>query len=121
MTVADRDNVINAIVAQVQDRLDAIRLTGAVPGTNANYDFEILNSRDNPDVFGTDPLMSRVIIGGTVTELGITTIGIAQYVDVGNFSTNDDSVVLLDFLSGPNSDPNSLNSMVSLVVRPLLT
>jgi hypothetical protein len=111
LTAADEDAVIDAIVNQVQSRFDANRIGGAVPGTNPNYDFEILNSRDDADTFGQDPFVSRIFIGGTVTELGITTIGIAQYVDVGNFSIDDTAITLLDFLSAPAGDPNSLNSI----------
>ena len=78
-------------------------------GNNPTFDIEILNSRDDPDVFG-DPDVSRVIIGGTQAQLGITTIGIAQSVDPGNFDLSEDSVVLLDRLSAPAGPSISLNS-----------
>jgi hypothetical protein len=53
--------------------------------------------------------VSRVVVGGSVAQLGLAVIGIAESIDVGNFETAEDAVVLLDFLSGPANDPNSLN------------
>ena len=56
--------------------------------------------------------VSRVIVGGTITESGIPTIGIAQSIDPGNFGTEETALVLLDVLSDPSvefGDP-SLNT-----------
>jgi hypothetical protein len=50
-----------------------------------------------------------VIVGGTIEELGIGTIGIAQTIDVGNFDQTESAVTLLDLLSAPGDNPNSLN------------
>ena len=55
-----------------------------------------------------------MIFGGTVDELGLRTIGIAQSVDVGNFGTEETAIVLLDLLSEESGDPNSLNSFLLL-------
>ena len=65
---------------------------------------EILNSRDHADPWG-DPYVSRVIVGGTIPELGIPTIGIAQSIDVGDFESDETAVVLLDILSANPGDP----------------
>ena len=60
-------------------------------GIDGHYDIEIVTSRDSTDAFGfpLDPFgsanVSRVIVGGTIGELGIGTIGIAETIDVGNF------------------------------------
>ncbi|WP_346883635.1 T9SS type A sorting domain-containing protein [uncultured Algibacter sp.] len=54
---------------------------------------------------------SRVIVGGTIEEAGIETIGIASTIDPGNYSLNDNAVVLLDFLSAEATNPNSINSV----------
>ena len=113
LTPADESDVIDAIIAAVEESLSAdMRVLGAngdfdVSGTPPDFDVVILNSRDHADPFGA-PNVSRVIIGGTISELGISTIGIAQSIDVGNFSPAETAVVLLDLLSGP-PDPNSLN------------
>ena len=71
---------------------------------------DIRNSKDHPDPVG-NPFMSRVVVGGTIAELGIPTIGIAECIDPGNFSTDDTAVVLLDLLSAPASNPNSVLSL----------
>lgn len=111
------DEVIDAILEQIKDNFDQIRTDGnngdfdttTNPG---DYDFQIMNSRDDADVWGMENV-SRIIIGGTIAELGIGTIGIAESIDVGNFDTSEDSVVLLDLLSSTDpSDPNSLNNIL---------
>ncbi|MFO1065190.1 MAG: Ig-like domain-containing protein [Pirellulales bacterium] len=103
LSAADENALIDKIIASVKkaftapDALPAMGNNGYYTGTGVagDFDIEFLNSRDNPDSFG-DPNVSRVIVGGTVTELGISTIGIAQSIDVGNFDTQETAVVLLD-------------------------
>ena len=56
------------------------------------------------------PNVSRIVVGGTIPELGISTIGIAESIDVGNFETEETGVVLLDLLSASAPNPNSLNT-----------
>ena len=55
----------------------------------------VLNSRDHADPFG-QPDVSRLIVGGTIAESGIDTIGIAQSIDPGNFETEETALILLD-------------------------
>lgn len=118
LTAADEDAVIDAIVAEVTESLStdigALGNNGsfASDGIGGQFDIEILNSRDHADPFG-DPNVSRVVIGGTIDEVGIGTIGSASTVDVGNFSREDDSIVLLDLLSSPAGEAigNSLNDI----------
>lgn len=107
LTPADEDDVIDAIIASVHESLvkDVDKL-----GREANFDIQLLNSRDHVDPFG-DPNVSRVIVGGSIDEFGISTIGIAESIDVGNFETEETGVVLLDLLSAPAINPNSLNSI----------
>ncbi len=58
---------------------------------------------------------SNVVIGGTINEFLLETIGIANAIDPGNFSQDDTAVVLLDLLSSNEVDPffgdnsNSIN------------
>ncbi len=83
-------------------------------GLNPNVQVRILNSRDHADPYG-QPNVSRVIVGGTIAESGISTIGIAQYIDPGNYGHEDNALVLLDVLSDPAGefgDP-SLNSYLT--------
>lgn len=96
----DEDAVIDAIVASVVENLEE---DIADLGENPAYDIEILNSRDHAEPTG--PLVSNIIVGGTIPELGIGTVGIAQSIDVGNFETEETAVVLLDLLSGTGPFP----------------
>ena len=107
LSAEDEDAVIDAILATVEENLsqDLREL-----GNNGDFDqgqglgdFEItiLNSRDHPDRFGS-PNVSRVIVGGTIAELGIGTIGIAESIDVGNFRSDETAFLLLDILGAPN-------------------
>jgi hypothetical protein len=106
LTTADENEVIDSILAQVQESVvDDIKMRGREP----KFDIQILNSRDHADPFGM-PNVSRIIVGGTIPELGIGTLAIAESIDVGNFETKETAVVLLDLLSAPAPDPNSLNS-----------
>ncbi len=103
LTVAQQDLVINRVIEILTDRFIGLRspaATGnngyfAYSGAAGDYDIEILNSRDHADPWGL-PNVSRIIIGGTTTQLGINTIGIAESIDVGNFNREESAVVLLD-------------------------
>jgi len=117
LTPADQNNVIDAIVSEVEVTLSThIRSTGnngnfQLTGQPGEFDIEIRNSRDHADPFGL-PNVSRVVIGGTIAQFGISTLGIASSIDVGNFELADTAVVLLDVLSGqlfPGSGDNINN------------
>ncbi|GAA3384523.1 hypothetical protein [Cryptosporangium minutisporangium] len=81
---------------------------------NLEHDFgdrvaiRVLNSRDNRDSWG-QPNVSRVVIGGTADESGLSTVGISQSVDPGNFDTEESALVLLDDLSNPGGARNTAN------------
>jgi hypothetical protein len=103
------DAVIDAIVAEVtenvrQDMIDS--------GLNSRFRLRITNSRDNADPWG-QPNVSRVVVGGTIDESGIPTIGISQSIDPGNFETQETALVLLDVLSDPAGDDASLNTYLT--------
>ena len=102
----DEDAVIDATLAALEENLIA---DPDFAGPNPGFAIELLNSRDDPDPFG-DPDVSRLIVGGSIGELGIPTIGIAQSIDPGDFEAAETAVVLLDLLSGAPPDPNSLNT-----------
>ncbi|MEZ6045370.1 MAG: hypothetical protein R3C11_07255 [Planctomycetaceae bacterium] len=114
LTATDEDAVIDAIIAEVTRSISTeIRASGNngdfdTTGVNGDFDIVILNSRDDADPFGQDNV-SRVIIGGTVAEFGIPTIGLAESIDPAQ--PEETAVVLLDFLSEVASDPNSLNGI----------
>ncbi|WP_372367041.1 hypothetical protein [Candidatus Uabimicrobium sp. HlEnr_7] len=104
LTAFEERQVADVVIANIEQDLNKLK------AINPNADFEIRNSFDHPDEFGL-PHVSRVIIGGTIQQIGFPTIGIASSVDPGNFETQDTAVVLLDLLSAPSSDPNSINSL----------
>ncbi len=100
---ADENAVIDSILAIVRESLDT-DLDWL--GPNPKFEIEIRNSRDHADPWG-EPNVSRVIVGGRISELLVSTIGIAQSIDVGNYDTEETAFVLLDLLSG--EAPSSVN------------
>ena len=112
----DEDALIDATIDSVIENLDAdLRVLDGRNGDRdasrrgGEFDIEILNSRDHGDRWG-DENVSRIVIGGTIEESQIPTIGIAQSIDPGNQETEETGLVLLDLLSGPAGDPISLNT-----------
>jgi hypothetical protein len=105
LTTVDEDAVIDAIVARVTEN---VKQDLVASGLNTRFRLKVLNSRDHADAFGTANV-SRVIVGGTVAESGVDTIGISESIDPGNFETEETALVLLDYLSNPADDENSLN------------
>jgi methionine-rich copper-binding protein CopC len=114
LTVGDLDLVIDAIVATVIENLSSDTVAFGINGDHATsgipgeFDIEILNSRDHADPFG-EPNVTRLVVGGTIAQLGQSLLGIAESIDPGNFDTEETGVVLLDLLSGAASSNNSLN------------
>jgi Ca2+-binding RTX toxin-like protein len=119
LTAADENSVIDAISAQVVQDLahDVSGVVGhglngdyTVTGRAGDFQIEILNSRDNPGVYG-QPNVSRVIVGGTLAELGDPDgdfVGLSPTIDVGNFATAETAIVVLDTFSdttNPLQDP----------------
>jgi hypothetical protein len=96
LTADQLNPVIDRIVATATENL---RTDFAGQGVQVR----ILNSRDHADPFG-QPNVSRLIVGGTIDESGISTIGIAQSIDPGNFETEETALILLDVVSGTVAD-----------------
>ncbi|MEE9412036.1 MAG: PPC domain-containing protein [Methylococcales bacterium] len=105
----DEDALIDAIVEVVTENLHQDLIER---GLNENFDVEIVDNRDGQIEFGEDQV-SRIVIGGTIRESGIPTIGVASSIDPGNFGHEDDALVLLDLLSAPLPDPNSINTYLA--------
>ncbi|MEU7867436.1 hypothetical protein [Dactylosporangium sp. NPDC049140] len=108
LSAADEDKVIDGVIAAVRENILA---DAKARGTDPRVGLKILNSRDDPDPFG-QPNVHRIVVGGTVAESGIDTIGIAQFIDPGNYATEDSAIVLLDTLSDPAGSA-SLNTYIS--------
>lgn len=102
----DEDPLIDEIVEVVKENLSHDLIDS---GLNNDFDVEIVDSRNDQVEFGNDRV-SRVVIGGTVEELGIGTVGIATSIDPGNFGHEEDAIVLLDNLSAPAPNPVSINT-----------
>jgi hypothetical protein len=101
--------VINRIKATVQENLDGdLRRSGLSKYVSVKVVTTL-------DLKGKDPYgkagVTRVIVGGTIPQLGLPVIGVAQSIDPGNFDREETAVVLLDVLSGKASEygPDSLN------------
>ncbi|GAB2574777.1 hypothetical protein Aab01nite_15240 [Paractinoplanes abujensis] len=109
LTRADEDALIDAVVAGVTEN---IKRDLEESGLNSKFKIKIANSKDNADTWGKANV-SRVVVGGTIDESGVDTIGIAQSIDPGNFETEETALVLLDVLSSPaDSTPASLNTYI---------
>jgi hypothetical protein len=100
------DAVVDATDAAVTENIDA---TLRARGLNKTLSVQVLNSRDDPDPFG-QPNVSRIVVGGTIRQSGVPTIGIAQSIDPGNYAHEESAIVLLDELSRPNGPEDSLNT-----------
>ncbi len=106
ITRARERAMINKITNQVRANLEE---TG--DGGLNDPDVTVVNSRTHPELVGKTNV-SRVVVGGTIDESGINTIGIAQYIDPGNYGHEDTALVLLDVLSNP-AGPASLNTYLT--------
>jgi hypothetical protein len=51
-----------------------------------------------------------VIVGGTIDQSGVFTIGVSQSIDPGNFEQQESALVLLDSLSDPAGPDFSVNT-----------
>jgi hypothetical protein len=96
----------NRILNQVRRNLQA-----EIAGTNPDVNLEVLNARTNQELIGQENV-SRIYVAGSIAETGISTIGIAQYIDPGNFGHQDEAIVLLDVLSAPAGPASSLNTYI---------
>ncbi|MEP7089283.1 MAG: PPC domain-containing protein [Nocardioidaceae bacterium] len=110
LSASDESAVISATVATVKHDLSE---TLVARGLNKSVKVEVLNSRDDPDLFG-DPDVSRVVVGGTINQSGIPTIGISQSVDPGNYAHEESALVLLDEVSAPPGADDSLNTYLGV-------
>jgi len=110
LTRADEDALIDAVTAGVAENIKSDLIAS---GLNANFQLEVKNSKDDEDPWG-GANVSRIVVGGTIEESGVETIGIAQSIDPGNFETEETALVLLDILSAPAGDSSaSLNTYLT--------
>ena len=106
LTRSQEAELIDRITAEVKENLKK-----DAKAVNPDVQLKVVNSKDHKDIFGKENV-ARVIVGGTIAQSGIATIGIAQYIDPGNYGHEDSAVVLLDTLSDP-SGAASLNTYLN--------
>lgn len=95
-----RENLIHDLIASnVNPNFGLLLLNNF--GIIENVDISLPNISERP--------ITRVIVGGTVDEAGIETIGIAESIDQGNFDPEEIAIVLLDHLS--DNDPDNILSL----------
>ncbi len=104
--VADEDAVVDAVVADVRENLQQ---TLTQEGLDPRLEVRVLDSRDDPDPWGR-PDVSRVVVGGSIRESGVATIGISQSVDPGNYAHEESALVLLDEVAAPAGPADSFNT-----------
>jgi hypothetical protein len=106
LTAADLPDLTDRITATVTENLATdVKTRGNNPATALT----ILNGLKASDIFG-QPNVAKVVVGGTVKQTGIDTIGIAQFIDPGNYSQEDQALILLDYLSAAAGPDSSLNT-----------
>lgn len=99
------NRVVNVVRRNLQTELQA-------GGLNPAVNVQVLNARTNPELIGQENV-SRIYVAGTIAESGISTIGIAQYIDPGNYGHQDEAIVLLDVLSAAAGPASSLNTFMN--------
>ncbi len=106
LTNDDYEPLAREIIRSVTENVQRdLRRSGVDPDTRVR----IRNSLDHRDTFGKQEHVSRIIIGGTINQSGVETIGIAQSIDPGNFDRSETALVLLDVLS--DNDPENEASL----------
>ena len=109
LKASDRKALGRAIKATVVENIqqDLVR-----SGLSRTVSVKIVTSDEVKDPYGRKGV-TRVIVGGTIAEAGVDTIGIAQDIDPGNFFREETALVLLDVLSEPGSPDDPENSPIS--------
>ena len=118
-SVESRTQLAERIVATVEENVERdLRESGV----NSSFDVEIVSDFGVPQLAEelelrlstSDDPVSRVIVGGTIEESGIRTLGIAETIDPGNFATEEVALLLLDILSAPATPGASADTTASL-------
>ncbi len=123
---AAANRIIDDVVTDVVRIFEDISRTGSngdfeATGIPGDYGLRVLNSRDHAGLVDlNDPRMTRMLIGGTGLDLGLTgLLGIAQSVDIGNFDLSEFGVFALDAFAATAAtvqiSPGS--SQIDLVTR----
>ena|GEM_PF-686576 len=114
LTAADApavaQDIMNRVARKMQPLLAQFSTNGNFASTGIPGDFgvKLVSSYDSSDMWG-QANVSRVLVGGTQVDLGIPAdtglLGIAQSVDLGNFTHEETTLVMLDIMATDASDP----------------
>ncbi len=133
---AIENELIDKILAEVELQLATIGINGSngdydSTGIAGQYGVTVLNSRDHADPAAIDPSLSqittRLLVGGnsdTSEQDGL--VGLAQTIDIGNFSMDDFAIVLMegirDFVTAfPISDTVSILDGLARIIATTIT
>ncbi|MFG0262091.1 MAG: adhesin, partial [Novipirellula sp. JB048] len=121
LDVASTNRLIRQVMQEVQTHFQSIANNGsngdfAATGIAGQYGIEIRNSLDHPDPGFNNPLVTRVIVGGTNADLGPIgggLLGVAPSGDIGNFNLNEIVLAPLDLVLAYSTQfPLSSNASV---------
>ena len=114
-----RDNLYTELEAQRYNRNLGVVIIGN-DGTGRPTFFDPFIAQGSFQLGGITFEVSDIEVSGTIEESGISTIGIAQSIDLGNFATQEKALVLLDVLSAPASgfNANSTFSLNDVILAP---
>ncbi|TWU24176.1 Dockerin type I repeat protein [Novipirellula galeiformis] len=104
--VAATNRLIREVMAEVKMHFQSIADNGsngdfAATGIAGQYGIEIRNSLDDPDPGFNNPLVTRVVVGGTNADLGDiggNLLGVSPSGDIGNFNPNEIVLSPLDLV-----------------------
>jgi hypothetical protein len=105
LAAADEDALIDQVLTTVRENI-------VKDFADTGVKVRIRNSRDHADPFGK-PNVSRLIVGGTIDESGVSTIGIAESIDPGNFEAEETALILLDLVSEAAGESYSFNTYLT--------
>jgi hypothetical protein len=122
------NRIIDLTMAETKRMYGALGVNGSAgdfvnTGIPGDFGITILNSRDDPDPGNSDPLVTRVLIGGTSadSEGTVNPFGRSSTIDIGNFSMDDTVVGLLEgVLATVAAIPTSPNSSIVDVLGDFL-
>ncbi|WP_144872911.1 hypothetical protein [Microbacterium sp. 1.5R] len=100
--LAEQVRLEEAVIATVKENLQTEVQDGAL---NPRVSVEVLNARTHPELVGQENV-SQVYVAGRATESRVGGVGIAQYIDPGNFSHEDLALIHLSSFSGAANPAN---------------
>lgn len=104
--VASTNRLIRQVVEEVELHFQSIATNGSngdfdATGIAGQYGIEIRNSLEDPDPGFNNPLVTRVVIGGTNADLGPVgggLLGVSPSGDIGNFNPSEIVLAPLDLV-----------------------